>query len=194
MVRADASSWNVRDTHMADTLDRLLERHGPGAMGVVWEHNTHVGDARGTDMAAAGLVNVGQLVRERHGTDDVAIVGFGGHRGHVIAADAWGSAPQRLPVPPAPVDTHEALLHDALGTRSLLLFDDRRDGPWTGARHGHRAIGVVYHPHAERRGNWVPTVMGRRYDAFVYFETTEALEPLPAEAATDEFETWPFGR
>lgn len=194
MVRADASSWNVRDTHMTDTLDRLLEYHGPDAVGVVWEHNTHVGDARGTDMAAAGLVNVGQLVRERHGTADVAIVGFGGHRGGVIAADAWGSPPRRLPVPPAPVDTHEARLHDALGTRSLLLFDDRRDGPWTGSRHGHRAIGVVYHPHEERRGNWVPTVMGRRYDAFLYFETTEAIEPLPAEADTDELETWPFGR
>ena len=103
MVRGGPESWNVRDCHMADTLDRLLRRYGagvddpgvddpgvdgPGARAVVWEHNTHVGDARATDMAAAGMVNIGQLARERHGRDDVVLVGFGTHRGSVIASSA----------------------------------------------------------------------------------------------------------
>src|SRR3954470_2134829 len=90
MVRADHESWNVRDCHMADTLDRLVAYHGPSAKAVIWEHNTHIGDARATDMAKAGMVNVGQLVRERHTPDRVILVGFGGHHGTVIAADAWG--------------------------------------------------------------------------------------------------------
>src|SRR5205814_3203627 len=87
MVRADGESWNVRDCHMADTLDRLCAWHGRDAKAVVWEHNTHIGDARATDMAAAGMVNVGQVVRERHDRDGVVLVGFGGYQGRVIAAD-----------------------------------------------------------------------------------------------------------
>ncbi len=92
MILGEAESWNVRDRHMTDTLDRLVAHHGPGAKAVVWEHNTHVGDARYTDMADEGMVNVGQLVRERHGEDDVVIVGFGGHRGRVVASRRWGWA------------------------------------------------------------------------------------------------------
>lgn len=90
MVRADAGSWNLRDVHMADTLDRLASHHGPGAKAIVWEHNTHVGDARATDMASDGMVNVGQLVRERHGDEGVLVVGFAGHSGTVIAAPPGG--------------------------------------------------------------------------------------------------------
>ena len=91
MIGGGPKSWNVRDCHMADTLDRLLHRYAagddePAAKAVVWEHNTHVGDARATDMAAAGMVNLGQLARERHGRDQVVLVGFGTHRGSVIAS------------------------------------------------------------------------------------------------------------
>ena len=195
MVRSDSSSWNVRDCHMADTLDRLVAHHGAGAKAVVWEHNTHIGDARATDMAMAGMVNVGQLVRDRHGDEGVVLVGFGAHHGSVIAAGTWGAPMRRMPVPPAPPDTHEALLHEACPHPSLLVFPERRDTPWLRARRGHRAIGVVYHPHAERRGNWVPTVMGRRYDAFVHLDDSEALHPLHLEAAQlhAEQETYPWG-
>src|SRR5207249_3109734 len=80
MVRADEQSWNIRDRHMADTLDRLLRHHGPDAKAIVWAHNTHVGDARATDMAAAGMVNLGQLARERHAGEPLALVGFAGRR------------------------------------------------------------------------------------------------------------------
>jgi erythromycin esterase-like protein len=194
MVRADGESWNVRDCHMADTLDRLIAHHGPDAKAILWEHNTHVGDARATDMSAAGMVNVGQLVRERHAPEGVALVGFGGHHGSVIAGAVWGAPARRMPVPPAPSGTHEDLLHRAVGAASLLVFPDARDTPWLASRRGHRAIGVVYDPQRDPRGNWVPTVMGNRYDAFCSFDTTEALHPLHLEPAhpAGELETYPW--
>jgi erythromycin esterase len=186
MVHGGPRSWNVRDCHMADTLDRLLAFHsadGVPAKGVVWEHNTHVGDARYTDMAEAGMVNVGQLARERHGFDDVVIVGFGTYSGSVIAADAWDAPPRRLEVPPARSGSIEALLHQSDGTSSaLFLFAEPRPD-WLAERRPHRAIGVVYHPHAERWGNYAPTVLGRRYDAFCWFDQTRALDPLHTGSA-----------
>src|SRR5215217_8109276 len=154
MVGGSAESWNVRDVHMADTLDRLVAHAGGPA--VVWEHNTHVGDARATDMTTAGMVNVGQLVRERHDDNGVVLVGFGGHRGSVIAADEWGGTIRRMPVPAAPQGTHEQLLHDAWGAPGLFVFPTRREGEWLRGRRGHRAIGVVYRPRNDQYGNWVP--------------------------------------
>jgi erythromycin esterase-like protein len=183
MVQGSAQSWNVRDTHMVDTLDRLLEFAGDKA--VVWEHNTHVGDARATDMAGAGMVNVGQLLRERHGTDDVVLVGFGGYRGSVVAGEAWGAQMQRMAVPPARAGSLEALLHESVGEDTLFVFP-RGDRPgWVDQRLDHRAIGVVYQPQRERRGNYVPTVVGERYDAFLYLDDTSALQPLHLERAEE---------
>ena len=194
MVRGDRQSWNIRDHHMADTIDRLAQRAGPRSKGLVWEHNTHVGDARATDMAAAGLVNVGQLVRQRHAADGVALVGFAGHRGTVLAAGGWGSQERVLTVPPAVAGSHEDLLHRALGAPAVLVFPEDRGGTWLSTRRGHRAIGVVYEPRRER-GNYVPTVMGARYDALVWFEETAALRPLHREAPPrePELETEPTG-
>jgi erythromycin esterase len=196
MVRADGESWNVRDCHMVDTLDRLMAHHGQDARAIVWEHNTHVGDARATDMRRAGMINVGQVVRERHARDGVVLVGFGGHHGSVIAAERWGAPMRRMPVPSAPAGTHEAILHHAIGAPSLLVFPDHRDTPWLTATRGHRAIGVVYRSDSDRFGNWVPTVMGGRYDAFCSFAETTALHPLHLEptARHRELETYPSGR
>lgn len=195
MIRGDGESWNVRDCHMADTLDRLMAHHGRGAKAVVWEHNTHVGDARATDMALAGMLNVGQVVRERHHADGVVLVGFGAHRGSVIAARSWGAPMQRMSVPPARVDSHEDLLHRATGRPSLLVFPERRDTPWLSSRRGHRAIGVVYDPEGDRHRNWVSTVMGARYDAFCSLEDTDSVRPLQAGDAqpSGERETDPWG-
>ncbi|NKX49758.1 erythromycin esterase family protein, partial [Arthrobacter deserti] len=165
MVRGDRQSWNVRDVHMADTIDRIAGHLGPASKGLVWEHNTHIGDARATDMADAGMVNVGQLVRERHAADGVSLIGFASHRGSVIAADAWGARELVMPVPRARPGSHEDLLQQALAEPALLVFDGRT-GPWLSARLGHRAIGVVYSPRREA-GNYVPTLMGERYDALV---------------------------
>ena len=184
MVRGSAESWNVRDVHMADTLDRLLTRAGDRA--VVWEHNTHIGDARATDMADAGMTNVGQLLRERHGVDDVVLVGFGGYRGGVIAGTAWGAQMQRMPVPEARPGSLEALLHEQLGRDALLVWG--RDGSRPAElerRLDHRAIGVVYRPERERWGNYVPTVVRQRYDAFLYLQDTSPLKPLHMERAEE---------
>jgi erythromycin esterase-like protein len=191
MVGGQAESWNVRDVHMQDTLDRLLDFHATKA--VVWEHNTHVGDARATDMAGAGMVNVGQLARERHGTDDVVVVGLGGHRGGVIAGRRWGAQMERMSVPPARRGSLEALLHDALGQDSALVFPRAEQPEWLRRRLDHRAIGVVYAPEREAWGNYVPTVLGARYDAFLWFEQTRPLRPLHLEPeAEGEAQTWPW--
>jgi erythromycin esterase-like protein len=194
MVRGDRTSWNIRDHHMADTIDRVSARTGPRSKGLVWEHNSHVGDARATDMAAAGLVTVGQLVRERHAADGVALVGFAGHRGTVLAAEAWGRPERVFTVPTARPGSHEALLHATLGHPAILVFGDDRSGPWLTAGRGHRAIGVVYDPRRET-GNYVPTVMGGRYDALVWFEETSAIRPLHHERPPrePELETEPSG-
>jgi erythromycin esterase-like protein len=194
MVRGDRESWNVRDRHMADTIDRLSHRRGPGSKGLVWEHNSHIGDARATDMATAGLVTVGQLVRERHGDEGVSLVGFAAHRGSVLAASGWGRPERVFPVPLARAHSHEDLLHRALGRPAVLLFGADRSGPWLTSRRGHRAVGVVYDPRREAL-NYVPTVMGGRYDALFWFEETEALHPLHHESRPrePELETEPSG-
>ena len=194
MVRGDRGSWNIRDRHMADTIDRLARHLGPRSKGLVWEHNSHVGDARATDMASVGLVNVGQLVRERHAAEGVALVGFASHSGSVVAATGWGEPELVLRVPEAAPGSHEDLLHRALTGPAVLVFGPDRTGPWLSARKGHRAIGVVYAPRNEA-GNYVPTVMGGRYDALLWFERTNALRPLHHELPPrePELETEPSG-
>ena len=194
MVRGGPASWNIRDHHMTDTLERILDHRGPGARAVVWEHNTHVGDARATDMAAAGMVNVGQLVRERWGRDETVVVGAGGHHGTVLAAQAWGDAVEEMRVPAAMEGSLEDLLHQHAPPRCQFVFPDRPVG-WLDERRGHRAIGVVYRPALERPGQYVPTVLGERYDAFWYFDATSALTPVGpgAPAPDEEQETYPYG-
>jgi erythromycin esterase-like protein len=202
MVRGGAASWNVRDRHMMETLDRLLRHHGSDSRAIVWEHNTHIGDARYTDMRRAGMVNVGQLARETYGEhfsnrNGALLVGFGTHHGTVIAGDEWGAPQRTMMIPPARTDSFEAMLHDAGGGRDLLVtFDGSDDGGIRGldAVIPHRAIGVVYDPTMERFGNWVPTVVPRRYDAFLFFEESRALSPLHLERGEmHEMETFPSG-
>ena len=101
MVRGGPESWNIRDRHMQETLERLARFYGPESRGIVWEHNTHIGDARFTDMAGDGMVNVGQLARERWGEEDAVLVGFATHRGSVIAGRAWDAPAERMDVPEA---------------------------------------------------------------------------------------------
>jgi erythromycin esterase len=194
MVRGGRESWNVRDRHMDDSLHRLLTYYGRDAKAVVWAHNTHVGDARATDMVEAGAVNIGQLARERYGTDDVILVGFGTHRGTVIAGDAWGAPMRRMAVPPARPGTLEDAMHAAAPPQALFVFprDGRPDLLTDGL--DHRAIGVVYHPDRERWGNYVPTALGDRYDAFVWLDETQGVHPLrTGRTDATEPETYPAG-
>jgi erythromycin esterase len=195
MVRADDSSWNVRDMHMADTLDRLLEHRGDGrAKAIVWAHNTHVGDARATDMAGAGLTNIGRIARERYGVDDVVLVGLGGYSGHVIAGRHWGAPWERMRVPSAPTTSHEHVLHELGAGQGLLVFPDDVEEGWPHQRRGHRAIGVVYEPARDPYGNWVPTVLDDRYDAFMWFDETDAVHPLhDHRRAGGTYDTEPWG-
>ena len=197
MVRGGPQSWNVRDHHMVETLDRLIQHHGRTSKAVVWEHNTHIGDARFTDMARQGMVNVGELVRRAHGDDGVVIVGFGTHRGTVIAGAEWGAPMERMRVPAAKPKSFEAEMEEADVGDALLIFEDGEDGGIAGLDEpiGHRAIGVVYDPDHERWGNYVPTIMPGRYDAFIYIDETRALDPLhmPVRVDGDLPETYPSG-
>ncbi|WP_018222817.1 erythromycin esterase family protein [Salinispora pacifica] len=193
MIGGGPESWNIRDHHMADTLDRLLERYGPGARGVVWAHNTHVGDARATDMVADGMVSLGQLARERHGRDDVVLVGFGSHRGTVVAAPHWGSPAEKMNVPPAREGSVERRLHELLPEQAVLIFDGADQPGWVTEPLDHRAIGVVYNPSFESWGNYQPTRLGERYDGFVWCDEATALDPLPARGTRGELETYPAG-
>jgi erythromycin esterase-like protein len=197
MVRGGPTSWNVRDTHMVETLDRLMQHHGPDAKAIVWEHNTHIGDARFTDMARAGMFNVGQLVRQGHDADDVVIVGFGTHRGTVIAGEDWGAPMRRMRVPPARDGSFEDAMHESDRGDSLLLFDGTDDGgiPRLDEPIGHRAIGVVYDPRREAWGNYVPTIMPRRYDAFIHIEESRGVDALhmPVLVDGEAPETYPTG-
>lgn len=194
MVRGGPTSWNVRDNHMIDTLTNLMEHHGPDAKAIVWEHNTHIGDARATDMARAGMVNVGQLARETWGDDDVVLVGFASYAGSVIAGREWGAPMQRMPVPEARQGSWEALLHESGDHDRLLVFEDG-DRELLDEPRPHRAIGVVYNPEAERFGNYVPTLLPFRYDALLYLDRTRALQPLHMERHEDGElpETYPSG-
>lgn len=177
MVMGGPDSWNLRDTHMIETLSRLLTHYGPASKAIVWEHNTHVGDARATDMARAGLVNVGELARAEW-RDDVYIAGFSSYQGSVIAGDEWGAPMQRMPVPPAMRGSWEHVLHEAGAHDKLLLLKDLAADEDASKVRGHRAIGVVYDPEWERAGNYVPTRLPERYDALLHIDESHALHPL----------------
>jgi len=185
MMSGGPESWNVRDRHMAETLERLMSRHGSDAKGIVWEHNTHIGDARATDMQSEGMVNVGQLVREAHPAEEVVLVGFSSYQGTVIAADEWEAPLEQMRVPPAREGSWEDVLHRAGPEDKLLLFDDPETREAFSEIRGHRAIGVVYHPQYGDRGNFVPTSLSSRYGAMLYIDQSQALHPLHIAVAPD---------
>lgn len=192
MMGFDNESWNIRDTHMMETLDRLLLFHGSSSKGIIWEHNTHIGDARATDMKEAGMVNIGELARKAYDEDDVFLIGFGSYKGSVIAGSQWGAPMEVMDVPQAREGSIEYLLHKKYGQDCFFIFEENNDSIFT-KKIDHRAIGVVYNPERERFGNYVPTVMNRRYDAFIFLDETKALYPLHMPAGHQMPETYPFG-
>jgi erythromycin esterase-like protein len=197
MVRGGPGSWNVRDHHMVETLDRLMSHHGENAKAIVWEHNTHIGDARFTDMARSGMVNVGQLVRQSHERDGVVLVGFGTHHGSVMAGREWGATMEIMKVPDAREGSYEhAMNHSGIGD-SLFIFPQGESDSTSNLREprGHRAIGVVYDPRTEHWGNYVPTILPGRYDAFIYIDETKAVDALHMGVLVDGEvpETFPSG-
>ncbi len=189
-------SWNLRDTHMFETLEQLLAARGPGAKAVVWAHNSHVGDARATAMGTeGGELNVGQLCREHWGNGCVSI-GFGTHAGTVAAASDWGGEMEVKRVRPSREGSVERLCHDA-GERRFLL-DLRAERPVRDALlepRLERFIGVIYRPETELRSHYAEAVLPRQFDAWVWLDETGAVTPLGHEPGPDGEapETWPFG-
>lgn len=181
IFRGRVSSWNLRDRHMAETLDQLVahfNQQGIPAKFVVWEHNSHLGDARATDMGDAGELNVGQLVRQRYGSEAV-LIGFSTYTGTVTAASNWGDTPERKQVRPALPESYEALFHKTGLPRFLLNLrnDDRaiarlREGKLE------RAIGVIYRPETERLSHYFYARLPDQFDALIHFDETRAVEPL----------------
>jgi erythromycin esterase-like protein/predicted phosphoribosyltransferase len=203
MFRGRVASWNLRDTHMADTIDSLishLRQHDGYARIAVWAHNSHLGDARATEMGIMGEINVGQLMRERHPARTHAI-GFSTYDGTVTAATDWDGPARRRRVSPGLPGSYEDLLHQASGiAESDLMLDLHAGGPaidlLTEPRL-QRAIGVVYKPETERFSHYFHAILPRQFDTMLHIDRTAAVEPLDRDAGfeeTDELpETWPFG-
>jgi erythromycin esterase-like protein len=197
MFRGRVSSWNLRDRHMADTLDALIrhfDRKGGRTKMVAWEHNSHIGDARATQMGRQGEWNVGQLVRERYGSDTV-LVGFTTFTGTVAAASEWDAPVERKRVRPGLPGSYESVFHAADMPDFLLPMNGRREvqdalrGPRL-----ERAIGVIYLPETERVSHYFDARLSEQFDAVIHFDTTQAVEPLdrhPGWETADAPETFP---
>ncbi len=170
--------WNARADHFFDTAQALRAHYGEGAQGIVWAHNTHIGDARATSMVRDGSRNIGQAAREALGQENVFAVGFGTDRGTVVAGRSWGVAREVMQIPAGGAGTlEEALLALDLPEAMILLENASTEPPLMQVI-GHRAIGVIYHPEREFPGNYVPTVFAQRYDAFLYLAETQALRVI----------------
>ena len=202
MYHGRIPSWNLRDQHMAETLDALaahLERLGRSAKVVVWAHNSHLGDARATAMLAEGEWNLGQLVRERHGTA-ARLVGATTYTGTVTAASNWDEPARQRRVRPALAESHEALLHAAAAVSPDFLLPLRGGGDAAEILREtrlERAIGVIYRPETERFSHYFAARMADQFDAVLHFDTTAALQPLDPDAGWETPEelpeTFPFG-
>ncbi|WP_395397854.1 protein-L-isoaspartate(D-aspartate) O-methyltransferase [Novosphingobium sp. BL-8A] len=194
LYRGSAQSWNLRDEHMFDTFLSLTERHGPDARAIVWAHNSHIGDARHTDMRRRGEHNLGQLLRERFGAE-VRLVGQGTHRGRVAAASDWGGPMEMKPVTPSAEGSIERLCHDAAVPR--FLIDLRRADEAVRELLSkpllERYIGVIYRPESERLSHYAVVQLAQEYDAWIWFDETGPVDPLPVETRAAGRDTFPFG-
>jgi erythromycin esterase-like protein/predicted phosphoribosyltransferase len=199
MFRGRVSSWNLRDRHMAESLDALaahLSRGGQMARVAVWAHNSHLGDALATQMGAAGELNLGQLVRERY-AGEACLAGFSTYQGSVTAASDWGAPAERKRVRPGLSNSYEALFHD-IGAQQLVI--DLRNhaeslARWLQEPRLQRAIGVIYRPETERASHYFEARLSRQFDVMMHIDETHALEPLEwtAEWERGELpETFPF--
>jgi erythromycin esterase-like protein len=196
MFGGRVESWNLRDTHMMETLDALLEHVGRTsgeARAVVWAHNSHLGDARATQMGDMGELNLGQLVRERHPGDSF-LIGFTTHTGTVTAASNWDEPAQRKRVRPSLPGSYERLFHD-VGQELFLLLPQNETLRQALGERLERAIGVIYRPESERLSHYFKARLADQFDAVLHLDKTSALEPLE-RWSIDELdlpETYPYG-
>jgi erythromycin esterase-like protein len=203
MFRGAVVTWNLRDRHMVDTLASITEhldrRLGRPCKIVVWAHNSHVGDARATEMRIIGETNVGELVRERYGRD-AFLIGFTTYGGTVTAAIEWGERPRHMVLEPAIADSHELMLHEiaeTLGSPNIVVLP--RESPRVeralGKERLERALGVVYRVHTERESHWLRARLAEQFDAVIHIDRTSAvvpLDPLPEGTPEDLPDTYPF--
>lgn len=177
VVASGHVSWNSRVHHMHGTVNDLLALYGENAKGIVWAHNTHIGDAEYTSMAGRGEKNIGQLTRKVLGKDNVFLIGFASYEGKVMAGSRWGGRMKEMTIPPAISSSIEYKLNQSDLDGFYLIFDqhDRIEENLTVM--GHRAVGVVYNPSGDRR-QFIPTIVPMRYDALFFFKNTGALRVL----------------
>jgi erythromycin esterase-like protein len=199
MFSGRVSSWNLRDRHMADTLDALAShlgrQRGTPAKIVVWAHNSHLGDVRATETSAHGELSLGQLARERH-ADDCRLVGFTTYTGTVTAASHWEGSAERKWVRPGLADSIEELFHE-VGEKEFLLRFGAAPRSADALRSGRlqRAIGVIYRPETERRSHYFRARVPDQFDTVIHIDETRAVEPLERTAGWDQgevLETYPF--
>jgi protein-L-isoaspartate(D-aspartate) O-methyltransferase len=195
MYYGSVASWNLRDQHMFDTLTSLRAFRGSAPKIVVWEHNSHVGDARATEMGARGEHNVGSLCREKFG-ESVYAIGFGTDGGTVAAASGWDEPMEVMQVRPALADSYEGLFHAAGIPAGLLhLRHPRREAirEELAAPRLERAIGVVYRPETELQSHYFQASLPRQFDEYVWFDRSSAVTPLASELPVGVPDTYPFG-
>jgi len=195
MYYGSRASWNLRDTHMFETLQSLLAHHGPESKGIVWAHNSHVGDASATDMSKRGEHNIGQLCRENFG-DSCYIIGFGTDSGTVAAASDWDGPMEVKSVRPARPDSYEGLCHRTKVERFFLPLRSPREPSVIKRLEDarlERAIGVIYRPETELASHYFMSSLPRQFDEYVWFDQTEAVHPLRTEELKGLPETYPFG-
>ena len=196
MYYGDAESWNLRDQHMFDTLERLMAHRGPDAKAVVWAHNSHIGDAEFTEMGQVrGEHNIGQLARTRFG-EDTALIGFGTDRGTVAAASDWNGPMEIKRVRPARDDSYEGRSRDA-NIPAFLLETGPGQKEHIRAELAEplleRAIGVIYRPETELLSHYFQAELSRQFDAWIWFEETRAVTAYPEAHPHGPDETYPFG-
>lgn len=195
MYYGSRASWNLRDQHMFDTLTSLLSFHGPDSKGIVWAHNSHVGDSAATEMSARGEYNIGHLCRKEFG-DGAYSIGFGTNAGSVAAASDWDGVMHRKTVVPALAGSYERLCHESGVAQFLLpLRGPETDRLRTGLSRSRleRAIGVIYRPETELQSHYFKAVLPRQFDEYVWFDQTRAVSPLRTEQLEGLPDTYPFG-
>lgn len=193
MFEAGAASWNLRDRHMGETLDWLAHVR-PNSKIVVWAHNSHLGDARATEMAERGEINLGQLARERFG-EDVFLLGFTTHSGEVTAASAWDQPAERKIMRPAQRESFEALFHDTQLPAFMLPMHDPIIQPILDRPRLERAIGVIYRPETELVSHYFRCRISAQFDAVIHIDRTKAILPFERTAgwaAGEVPETYPY--
>ncbi|UIF90757.1 erythromycin esterase family protein [Cupriavidus sp. UYPR2.512] len=199
MYHGSDDSWNLRDTHMFETLAQLLQAHGPQSRAVVWAHNSHIGDASKTEMGASqGQLNIGQLCRESFG-DAAALIGFSTYDGTVAAATSWDGPMEIKQVRPARADSYEHLFHAAGHAQCWVDLRGAGSGVLAEARQllmparQERFIGVIYRPETELQSHYARATLPQQFDVLLWFDRTRAVPALPAAPAPGAPETWPYG-